>query len=529
MVDLRVPIDWSFIDYEPTSDLDFIETCLSSKLWRMNNLYKVKNKLGRIVTFRMNPLQRKVAEVQHNRKIILKSRQVGISTYHLLYNLDEALFESHQTNGVMAQGLLEAAELLEKARTAFENLPASVIAFLSDYYGTPFTKITDNTQELEFSNKSKLQVRTSFRSGTLQNLHVSELGKIAAKDPSKAKELKTGTFQAIGGKRKVTVESTAEGRTGYFYDLWREAEAHQGPWSELDFYPIFISWIEDPDCWLETPQIILAEHDEYFSKLESQLGCTLAPQQKYFYIAKKKELGVDITQEYPSTPEEAFMAARDGAYYSKQLRDLRMSGRVVTNLFDPNLEVHVAMDLGMNDDFYMFFYQVFQRELRIIAEYSNNGEGLRHYANYLFAQDSYKYGELFGPHDLAVKELGTGRSRKEVFAELGLDVQVLAKLPVNDGIEACRAIFPFIWVDANCVGFLEMAENYTKEWDEARGVWKDKPLHNQYSHPADAFRYLVQSHVVSDVFFSSLRVNDAYDDDYDSGRSVGLATDGLDI
>ena len=83
---MKSNIDWDFIKYIPKSDQEFIERCLPSKLWRMNNLYKVKNKQGQMVLFRMNPLQRKVAEINHNRKLVLKSRQVGISTYHLLYN-----------------------------------------------------------------------------------------------------------------------------------------------------------------------------------------------------------------------------------------------------------------------------------------------------------------------------------------------------------------------------------------------------------------------------------------------------------
>ena len=345
-------IDWSFIDYEPTSDMDFIENCLSSKLWRMNNIYKVKNKKGKMVTFRMNPLQRKVASCKHNRKIILKSRQVGISTYHLLYNLDDCLFNDNQTNGVMAQGLTEASELLEKCRHAWDNLDPRIIEFLG------ISLNTDNTTEYGFSNNSKLMVRTSFRSGTLQNLHVSELGKIAARDPKKAKELKTGTFQAIGDDRKVTVESTAEGKSGYFYELWRQAEAmllEGKEFSELDFYPIFISWVEDPDCVLATIQYIDEKTAEYFAKIELELGIKLRDEQKNFYVAKLRELGADITQEYPSTPEEAFQAAKDGSYYGKQMKNIRVKGRIQSNLYDPNLLVHVAMDLGMNDDFTMVF------------------------------------------------------------------------------------------------------------------------------------------------------------------------------
>lgn len=500
-------IDWKFIDYVPQTDEDFINICLPSKLWRMNNLYKVKNKQGVIVTFRMNPLQRKIAECKHNRKIVLKSRQVGISTYHLLYNFDDCLFNDNQTNGVMAQGLTEAAELLEKCRTAWEHLDPRIKEFLC------IAEETNNTTEFGFSNKSKLLVRTSFRSGTLQNLHVSELGKIAARDPKKAKELKTGTFQAIGDNRKVTVESTAEGRSGYFYELWTQAEKmlQEGKvFSELDFYPIFISWMEDPDCRLSTPQYI----DELTANYFESLGVPLRDEQKFFYIAKKRELGDDITQEYPSTPEEAFSAARDGNYYGKQMKQIRVRGRILPNLYDPNLKVNVAMDLGMNDDFTMVFWQSYRDETRIIDCYSNNGEGILHYINVLWSK-GYDYADIYGPHDLMVTELGTGKSRKDVFRELGVNIRVVQRKLINDGIEAVRIMLANTWIDESAVEVIESLDNYTKEWDDRRAVWKNSPLHNEYSHMADAVRYMALSGAVSLISVQDMKAKQGLRSDWD--------------
>lgn len=488
---MRSKIDWSLIDRKPKTDEEYLE-CLASKLWRMNNIYHVNNKLGNLVPFRMNALQRKVAEVRHNRKIILKSRQVGISTYHLLYNLDEAIFNENQVNGVMAQGLDEAAELLEKCRVAWDNLNPKIKEFLD------IKLVTDNSKEYAFSNGSKLMIRTSFRSGTLQNLHISELGKIAAKFPDKAKELKTGTLQAIGGKRKVTVESTAEGKSGLFYELWKKAEDHIGAYSELDFVPIFISWIEDPDCTLNTPQSISPKFVQYFEELETKLNVKLKAQQKWFYVAKYRELGDDITQEYPSTPEEAFSAARDGTYYANQMKTLRKKNRIVENLYDKNLKVHVAMDLGMNDDFTMVFFQYFQGETRVIDEYSNNGEPIIHYVNILKSKP-YKYGHIYGPHDLKVKELGTGKSRREIFRSLGVNVRVVKNIPILDGIEHVRAMLANTWIDKSCAEVLGALDNYSKEWDEKRATWKDKPLHNQWSHMADAIRYMALTDIVDTV------------------------------
>lgn len=493
-------INWDFIDYKPKSDKDFIENCLTSKLWRMNNLYKVKNKLGEIVTFRMNKSQRKVASCQHNRKIILKSRQQGISTYHLIYNLDECIFNPNLTNGVMAQGLAEASELLEKCRLAWQHLDPKIKEFLK------IDVVTDNACEFGLNNGSKLMVRVSFRSGTLQNLHVSELGKIAVKDPNKAYELKTGTFQAIGGKRKVTVESTAEGKSGYFYELWDNAEKmaiSKQVFSELDFYPIFLSWMEDDDCVLKTKQVETEEMSEYFKKIESITGFKLTQEQKNFYIAKKRELGGNITQEYPSTPDEAFAAARDGSYYAPMIRSLYERNRIIPNLYDSNLPVFVAMDLGLNDDFVLLFWQVHKGENRIIHCYVNHREDLAHYVNYL-RSTGYRYARIFAPHDVEQKELTLGISRRKYLQQMGVNVTVLKKSAIADGINAVRIMLKDTWIDSSCTNVIESLEGYTKQWDDANGVWKDKPLHNKYSHIADAVRYMAMS---SAVEFESINID----------------------
>lgn len=489
---MKSNIDWSVIDIVPKTDAEFIE-CLKSKLWRMNNIYFIKNKNGEIVRFRMNHAQRKVAECSHNRKIILKSRQQGISTYHLIYNLDESLFKDNLSNGILAQDLEAAKTLLTKCAEAWEFLSPDIKKFLE------LSTDSDNKTEFSFSNNSRLMIKTSFRSGTLQNLHISELGKIAATDPRKSNEIKTGTLQAIGGKRKVTIESTAEGRTGLFYDLWTRAmlmyETGQ-EFSELDFYPIFLSWLEDPDCNLSTPQVITDADEEYFKKLEGLMNIKITDTQKYFYIAKKRELGDDIKQEYPSTPEEAFSAVKDGSYYIKQMNSLRERHRIVPNLYDPNLDVIVAMDLGMNDDFVLIFAQVYQGETRLIDCYSANGEGLLHYANKLFEYKQtkgYNYSSIYAPHDINVTELTTGKSRKDVFREYGVNVQPIKKSLVNDGIEAVRIMLENAWIDSSCVDLIDSLDKYSKEYDEVRNVWKNKPLHNEYSHIADAVRYLALS------------------------------------
>lgn len=509
------------INRVPATDEEFIE-CLQDKWWRINNLYTVKNKQGKLVPFKINEMQMKVALCKHNRQIILKSRQVGMSTLKLIESLDDALFEPNKTNGVMAQGLDEASELLEKARCAWDHLHVSVKRYLGllysskgmkmntvkteDYEGPVVELILDNTTEYGFNNGSKLMVRTSFRSGTLQRLHVSELGKIAAKDPKKAYELKTGTFQAIGDERPVTVESTAEGRSGYFYELWNIAMnmlLSGAEFSCLDFVPIFISWVEDPDCVLHTPKVLGQELEAYFESIEKQLRVKLTPQQKYFYASKKAELGAHITQEYPSTPEEAFQATRDGSVYGPEMKELRASGRIVPNLYDPNLPVYFAMDLGMRDLFVIVFWQCFEGQTRIIGEYVNHRVGLEHYCEYLYST-GFRYARMFGPHDLANQDLmGGGRTRLDIFQEYGIPMEVLPKIPVADGIQAVKLMLANTWIDESCKWVIDSLDNYSYAWDDMLGHWKKEPIHNKWSHGADAVRYMATSGCVN---FSQLQI-----------------------
>jgi len=477
-----------FYEY-PKTDKDIIEKYLPSKLWRLNNLYTIIDKHGKRIPFVMNKSQHRVysAKLEHPRLIILKSRQQGISTFFLISFLDDALFLEDMNIGLMAQGKAEAGTLLRRVKLAWEEFPQIVQEFLGISLGK------NNSEEFSFANNSTVFIRTSFRSATLQRLHISEFGKIANKYPERAKETKTGTLQAIAPGNDVAIESTAEGDNA-FKEMWDAAVDFTGERSGKDFHPIFLSWIDDPDCTTKYSQPISDEQAEYFAKLEDELQITLTNRQKWFWVMQYRELADDIYQEYPSTPEEAFMATKDGAYYGTLYRKLVMSkNREIDDLYDPNLEVNVVIDLGMNDDFVMAFFQRWKNEWRIIDEYRNSGEGLSHYVNVMFDKP-YNINVVVLPHDVKVKELNTGQTRLARFRQLGVKrTKVLPRVAVNDGIEAVRRVLPDLYIDPKCTYLISCFKNYSKQWDDNLGVWKDKPLHNTYSHGADTIRYMALS------------------------------------
>ena len=214
---------------------------LADKDWRLNNLYWITDKEGKPTRFRMTPEQREYFEGIHTRNIILKARQLGFTTEVCIIQLDAALFESAKC-ALIAHTLNDAKRLFrEKVKYAYDKLPAEIKA------ANPASN--DSSGELVFKKGGSLYVSTSFRGGTLRYLHVSEFGKICAKYPDKAREIVTGAFEAVSTGCFATIESTAEGRAGYFFDYCQTAEKAllQGkPLSALDWKFFFFSWWKNP-------------------------------------------------------------------------------------------------------------------------------------------------------------------------------------------------------------------------------------------------------------------------------------------
>ena len=475
----------------------FEQVYLRSKLWRLNNIYTVINKEGTPVTFRMNYAQHVVyarARV-HPRVIILKSRQQGISTFWLVSFFDDGLFESYLNIGMMAQGVDEASTLLERTKFLWDNLSDDIKAFLR------ITNVKDNAKSYSFSNNSNIFIRVSFRSATLQRLHISEMGKIANHSPKKAREVKTGTLQALAIGNTGVIESTAEGKN-LFKEMWDDAVAalHSGRLSQRDFYPIFLSWIDDPDCVESVPQSFTADMLAYFSELETKLGVQLREDQRNFWAQKYRELGGDIYQEYPALPEEAFTAAKDGTYYARvYMEHVVRGGKRVPNLYDRNLPVDVYIDLGVDDYFVVGFVQEYKGVKRLVKEYWNNGYALEHYVEFVLAQ-GYKLRYFNMPHDAAKRELGTGDKHgrakrldavaRELFAGTGVSVVVLKRQELLEGINQTRELLKTMMIDVECTYLHECCLNYSKEFDDKLGVWKKTPLHDEYSHGADMLRQI---------------------------------------
>lgn len=193
--------------------------------------------------------------------------------------------------------------------------------------------------------------------------------------------------------------------------------------------------------------------------------------------------------EYLQEFECSFDAAITGAYYAKELQKAEAEKRITAVPHDPMLKTNTAWDLDISDSMTIWFWQQVGREIRVIDYYEASGFGLDHYARVL--QDKgYLYGKHFGPHDIRVRELGTGKSRIEVAAQLGIKFDVVRELPVKDGIDAVRMTLPRMYWDAKkCATGLDALRQYRDKIDEKRGISLG-PLHDWSSHAADAMRYM---------------------------------------
>jgi len=191
----------------------------------------------------------------------------------------------------------------------------------------------------------------------------------------------------------------------------------------------------------------------------------------------------------------SFKTPVEGSYYGTYMTKAYKDKRILEEVHpEPMLPVHTAWDLGMDDATSIWFFQLFKSEIRLVHYYENSGEGLPHYARELnrwAAMKDVTYGKHYAPHDIKVRELGTGKSRLEIARSMGLKFSTVRKIPIIDGIDAVRALLPRCWFNkTQCARGIEALKGYHKEWDSSKQVFRKSPVHDSNSHGADAFRTL---------------------------------------
>lgn len=237
----------------------------------------------------------------------------------------------------------------------------------------------------------------------------------------------------------------------------------------------------------------------------------------------------------PDTAEQeyylSFDAATKGAYYAKQVKDVYSQGRYKEFDVEPNVQCMTFWDLGISDSMSIWILQVVGGEPRVVDYYENCDEGMEHYCNYLHewkTKHKVDFSEHFAPHDIEVRELTNGMSRRDTARKMGIKFRVVERMPVADGIEALRRLIPKLWfrkggktvtknigkgkaTQAKVTGtgvefLLNCLSSYHKKYDERKRVFHNHPEHDWSSHCCDAGRMMAQAFKQMGIEFKAVKI-----------------------
>lgn len=417
-----------------------------------------------------------------------------MSTFSVLYMLDETIFKSNLSAGIVSYSL-------EHAQHIFKRILGHAIDSFTPDMKTLAGVIQRSAREITFANGSFLRVDTTLRGGSYQAILVSEFGKTCARNPLKADEVVTGTLQAVPIDGQVIIESTAEGSENYFYDMVNVAHSRGNKnLSPLEYRLFFFNWLADSSCKMQQPVTIDYELSSYFNKLEKDLNTTITKEQRNWYAHQKSILGDKIHQEFCSTVGEAFLSTSDAYYFQQCIEKAYTENRMLnTPLYDALEPVYIAMDIGVNDLTVILFFQVVHGEVRVIDYYEDNNKGVDFYCNYLLNDKKYIYKTVYLPHDAAkrdgiVVENTYERDFKRYLQHTNTKVIVLKRtdkqVQINNAkIKMDRCVFALNRVKP----LINYLQKYRKKWSEQFGKYLDIPLHSIDSNASDAYQYMCQA------------------------------------
>jgi phage terminase large subunit len=214
--------------------------------------------------------------------------------------------------------------------------------------------------------------------------------------------------------------------------------------------------------------------------------------------------------DYENIWEGNCKAAVEGAIYASEVRQAQEQGRVCNVPYDPFLKVHAVWDLGWNDSMAISLVQRVRSEIRIIEYIEDDHKTLDHYSAVL-KNKNLNWGVLYLPHDGDTKDFKTGKSSREILTQLGWNVQIVPNIGIEQGIRAARMTFPTIYFNKNATSrLLDCLKRYKRQINALTSE-PGAPLHDEYSHGADNFRYIAVA--------ASGMMNDEWGQAIDYGKS----------
>jgi phage terminase large subunit len=178
----------------------------------------------------------------------------------------------------------------------------------------------------------------------------------------------------------------------------------------------------------------------------------------------------------------------EGAIYRIEVERLYADKRARPVPYDPILPVDTVWDLGWADSMTIGMWQRTGAEVRCIDYIEESGRTLDWYVAQL-EKRPYRWGKDFIPHDGRAKDFKTGKSTEEILKAMSRKVVVLGQDGVEEGIKQARMMFPRVYIDQDkCARLLECLKRYKRAIPRSTGE-PGAPLHDEYSHGADMFRY----------------------------------------
>lgn len=290
--------------------------------WRLNHLYKIKDKKGRLITFKENGIQRAINNCRAREKDILKARQFGVTTNELIKQLDYVAFHHNKTACILAheQGTLES--IFEKVRLAHKHMPDKLRPILDKGGGSKY--------KMRFPElNSEIYADIEVRGGTNHWLHISEA---AFADQARIK----ATLETVPPSGIVTRETTANGMGNHFYKRWID--------KEVTARKLFFPWFFHEEYKIDASHIneLTNEEKEFVARVADTYQIAISYEQIAFRRKKQKDLGDLFQQEYPEDDVNCFLASGAAAM------DLRIVKKLIDESPDP-LEIREYITVKIND------------------------------------------------------------------------------------------------------------------------------------------------------------------------------------
>lgn len=293
-----------------------IKKIVNDPILYIESFMKVVNKDIKLVPFKLTPEQKTLMQNMSKHNIVLKSRQLGITTVACAKSIYLCMTRSYVTCLLMSYSDKTATIIFNKLKELYFNLPEAL--------RVPY--IANNAKELCFKNGSHIVVCTcgsqdNGRGSSLIYAHLSEVG--LYKSENCISQL-TAIDQALLPDGQMVLESTANGMN-YFSEIWGKSER-----KENTYKPFFFNWIND--------KIMFEKEHKQFIKLYLDLHGKLLTEEEYDDTEKRlQKMGMSIaqaiwrrfkiadmteekfSQEFPATAVEAFLTTGSNIFNSNMV------------------------------------------------------------------------------------------------------------------------------------------------------------------------------------------------------------------